>query len=587
MIRVAPWASVIFLLLAMQSAVCAETRTRLHDKQSPPSDAPIVRNIDIQVTDVFEGENLQSFYSAVNSVKINTRKEILKRELLFKEGEAYQPFLIQESERVLRALRYVRNVKITPTFDANFVDLKVSVQDTWTLIPYLSFSFGSGSTDHTAVGLTESNLLGYGKRAELLYRDEDGRESIETVWEDQRVWGTKNALLLGYFDRSDGYDFVGFTGLPYRSLEDPHSFGVQTRMLDNVGKLFGAGDERFIYGQDKLDLETYYSFATGDPDSLLHRYTFGYQFSDYAFREATLEDFENVDIDPSEVLNDPSLIPNDRKFSYPYFSYNRIVPDFVSHSYVDRFDRVQDFNLGNVLQSKIGYASESFGSDEDAWFFSVNDSDGFRLSGRSFVRGEIGAAGRYEDSELVNSLIRGEAKYVYLAGPRFIGTQFIGNHTFVASSYLNYGDNLDGEREFYSGASDGLRGYDSRTFFGDKSFYLGIEDRFHLVDDILKLVSLGGAFFAEVGGATDESLSTLLQDELYGDFGVGLRFGFPRSSGGRVLRVDLAFPFRDGPDGTEGMELRFVVEGGQVFEAVLESEKYGADKVNVDTGFED
>ncbi len=585
--RVGTWASVFFLSILTTLPVRAEFKSRLHDNQPPPADAPIVRNIDIQVTDVFEGDNLESFYRAVNSIKINTRKEILKRELLIKEGDPYQPFLIQESERVLRGLRYIRKVKITPTFEGNFVDLKVSVQDTWTLIPYLSFSFGSGSTDHTAVGLTESNLMGYGKRAELLYRDEDGRESIEGVWEDQRVWGTKNALLLGYFDRSDGYDSVGFAGLPYRSLEDAQSYGIETRMLDNVGKLFGAGDERFLFGQEKVDLGGYYSFADGDPDKLLHRFTLGYQFSDYKFREATLEDFEDVDIDPSEVLNDPSLIPTDRRYSYPYFSYSRIVPDFVSHSYVDRFDRVQDFNLGNVLQSKVGYAPEAFGSDTDAWFLSFNDSDGFRISGRSFVRGEIGAASRYEDSDFVNSLIRGEIKFVYLAGPRFLGTQFIGNHTFVASSYLNYGRDLDGEREFYSGASDGIRGYDSRTFFGDKSFYLGMEDRFHLVDDILKLVSLGGAFFAEVGGATDNSLSSLMQDELYGDFGVGLRLGFPRSSGSRVLRVDLAFPFRDGPDGTNGMELRFVVDGGQVFDAVLESEKYGADKVNVDTGFED
>lgn len=557
------------------------------DKEVADVVAPTIRTITVNLVDVFEDASKGDLYSTANSLKINTREKVIRRELLFKEGDKFEAFQIEESERVLRSLRYLRNISIIPKIDGEFVDVDVYAQDAWTLIPYLSFSAGSGSTDQLAFGVTESNILGYGKRAELLYRDQDGRESIEAVWDDQRVLGSKNNLLIAYFDRSDGYEYLTSAGKPYRSLKDIYAWNLSLRTLDNVGKLYGAGEERYIFGQDKLDLGAWYSFAKGDPDSLIHRFTLGYDYFDYSFREATAQDYSDADVDPSEVTNDPSLLPSNRRFSYPFMAYSRIVPDFVSHAYVDRFDRVQDFNLGNVFDAKLGYAAEAFGSSRDAAIIGLNNSDGFRVSERSFVRGELGAAGRYESSGIENGLLRGELKYVYLLGPKYLGNKFIGNHTLITSTSLNYGYNLDGEREFYMGSSDGLRGYDSRTFYGDKSFVVGAEDRFHLYENLLELISLGGAFFVEAGGATDASLKKLFEDDIYGDFGVGLRVGFPRSSGGRVLRLDLAVPFRDGPDGSNGFEVRLSIQGGQVLDAILTSERYKAHNVNVDSGFED
>ena len=78
----------------------------------------------------------------------------------------------------------------------------------------------------------------------------------------------------------------------------------------------------------------------------------------------------------------------------------------------------------------------------------------------------------------------------------------------------------------------------------------------------------------------------MLQNKMYGDVGVGLRIAFPRSSGGRVLRVDLAYPFRDGPDGSGALEARLVFIGGQPFGARLRSESLGAENANVGVGFD-
>ena len=50
--------------------------------------------------------------------------------------------------------------------------------------------------------------------------------------------------------------------------------------------------------------------------------------------------------------------------------------------------------------------------------------------------------------------------------------------------------------------------------------------------------------------------------------------------------MDLAFPFRDGPDGTDDWEPRLLVSAGQIFGARLRSESLGPEKANVSVGVE-
>ena len=71
-----------------------------------------------------------------------------------------------------------------------------------------------------------------------------------------------------------------------------------------------------------------------------------------------------------------------------------------------------------------------------------------------------------------------------------------------------------------------------------------------------------------------------------GDAGVGLRLGFPRSSGGRIARIDLAFPLRDGPDGSRAFEIRATFAGGTLFNSHLRSETSSPEQANVSIGFD-
>jgi hemolysin activation/secretion protein len=136
------------------------------------------------------------------------------------------------------------------------------------------------------------------------------------------------------------------------------------------------------------------------------------------------------------------------------------------------------------------------------------------------------------------------------------------------------------------GSDNYLRGYEMNTFEGDKRMALNFEERAHIADDIFQLVSLGTAVFVDVGGATRDALSAIVTDDLYGDVGFGLRFCFPRASGGGIVRMDVAFPLRDGPDGSNAWDPRIVFAAGQLFGARLRSEIVGAENASSGIGFD-
>ncbi len=547
------------LLLGIEQRAAAE--------QSPRSTTklPVIRDIRVEIRDIFDGPDLGGFYRTVNALKISTKETVVRQELLLAPGDVYNEFLVSESERNLRALPFIRQASIIPVQEGEWVDLIVSVQDTWTLIPELGLSTGGGS-DRTAIGLSESNFLGLGKRLELLYADDEGREKIEAVWDDKRLFGTRQRLLIGHFERSDGYRSVLLYGEPFRSLTDPNAWTVNTDFSDTVGRLFEAGDESFIFRQQHEQLAARYTFSRGEPDVLLNRHTFGYEYSNDEFREADEDDFDDVDVDPDSVSQDPALLADDRRFSGPYWGYDRIEPDFISINYVDRFDRVEDFNLGNVFSARVGLAPKILDSRYDTLLLSLNDSEGTRLSPTSFLRGEIGAGTRVDNGGFDNTVSRVEVKYVNVLGAKYLSDIYLGKHTIAMGAMLEYADDFDRDRQFVLGASSGLRGYENRTFTGNKRYVFNIEERFHIVEDVFRLVNLGGALFFDGGGVSDE---------FYSDFGIGLRIGFPRSSGGSVARFDLAFPLRDGPDGSDKFEPRLLFTTGQFFNAGLRSESQG------------
>ena len=575
---------ITFFNIAAAPYTHAENESKTNQSYSE-FNGKIIRSISVKVRDIFDEQQISGIYAAANKLKANTKEQVVLKELLFKEGEKFDEFIFKESERNLRILGFLRNIKLTPKAEGDVVDIEIEVQDTWTIIPQFGYSSGTGN-QKLSLGMAESDLLGLGKRVEVLYEDDNKRSSYSAVVDDNRVWGTFNRFIGGAFERNDGYHYFFFFGKPFRSLVEHDSWSSDFDISDTVGRLFENGDERFLFRRKHLDTGIKYTIASGDPRNSIGRYSIGYRYQEDRFSEADLQDFSDLDVDPDSVSRDPALLAENRRFSGLSLGYQQIQPYYISMNYIDRFDRVADYNLGNTLALTALLAPTLLGSSDNAGILSAKDSVGFHCSESSFIRGELGAGSRVEGDGFSNSLIRSEIKYYNVLGlwePRGIA---LGRHTFAASLSLDYGTDLDLDREFLLGADNGLRGYDARTFTGDKRLILNLEHRVHIVDDAFKFVSVGAAAFFDAGGSTTDKFSDLIGNNIYSDFGVGLRFAFPRSTGSRVFRIDLAYPLRDGPDGSDRMEPRLILSGGQLFNSLLRSETDGPEQASAGIGFD-
>ncbi len=559
-----------------------------------------IRSITIKINDIFEDYS-STPYKIAESLKYKTHESVIRNELLFKEGDRFDPYLLKQFERNLRLIRYLREIRVVPTFDGDAVDVAVYARDAWTLIPFLSYSSGTGQTNR-GVGLTDSNLGGGATRVDWRYIEQASRTSYGFAVSDRQAFGTLHNMDVGIAERSDGTVYELVYGLPFRSLEQRDAWQIDAGKQNTVGRLWYAGTETYIFRQHLDDFTALYTFAgkgahpaeEDDPYTgifkgqtiLSQRYSVGFGYDNASFYQATEQDYKDLDLNPSTVSNNPADLPTDRRFNGPLFQYQSVQPKFITMNYIDRFDRPEDYNLGDESLVLMQVAPTSLGSLYNAVLATANRSRGWKTTERSFLRGEIGGSTRIAQDQVENTLLRGEAKYYSVIGDLFMGEQFLGRHTFASQFYLDFGEKLDKDRQLLLGADTGLRGYDINTFSGDKRFVLNLEERTHLADDVFQLVSLGTAAFVDIGAANSNSITELFSDDVYSDVGVGLRLCFPRSSGGGIVRIDVAVPLRDGPDGSKAGDPRIIFAAGQLFNARLRSEIIGAENAAANIGFD-
>jgi outer membrane protein assembly factor BamA len=131
--------------------------------------------------------------------------------------------------------------------------------------------------------------------------------------------------------------------------------------------------------------------------------------------------------------------------------------------------------------------------------------------------------------------------------------------TVAARVAVRAGWRLDPEDRFELDGENGLRGYRLHAVNGTRNVVLNLEARRIVIPDLLHVVSLGVAAFADAGFSSGPPDGT----RRLGDFGVGLRIGLGRASRHDLLRLDLARSFHPDPLGRTGWLLSF--SSGQAF----------------------
>jgi outer membrane protein assembly factor BamA len=472
------------------------------------------------IFDTTDPEEDYFLYRLANRLHVVTREDVIRRELLFREGEPYRHDLIEESERNLRALSVVYHVRIVPeAVHGGLVDLVVQTQDTWTMRPSVRISRAGGDT-RTGFSFSELNFLGRVKLLQLSHRNDVDRSTDEVLYSDPRLFGTRFALRTLYQDSSDGLSRGLSISRPFFSLDSRWAMTASGQHLEQTTRLFESGEDIAEFHQFSETLHLSYARSPGFRDDRVFRFGFGYSYQRNVFSQ-----------DPGDEGFGIVPIPENQKFSGPVFTFERLKARYVEVTYYNQFDRVEDFNLGNDFKLSLQASLRGLGSSRGEMLLSVSDSFGISLSRSTNLFYSVSLSGRTGEGEVRNVLFSQVVEAYYRATQR---------QTLYSRVAFDAGIHLDSQVQLLLGGDTGLRGYPTREFAGDRRLLLTLEHRYFSDLEILRLVRIGVAGFVDVGNAWYGTTGQRLRD-LHSDLGVGLRFGVTRSSVASVSRLDLAY----------------------------------------------
>jgi len=487
----------------------------------------------VVVTDEVFGEDFSGgIYRFLNKIHITTRPWVIERDLLLRAGDSFDPRLAEESERYLRRLGIFSVVDIdTVTMDSKLA-LRVATQDGWSTKPRIGFQF-TGSVFTGRVGLTETNLVGTGNMASLVYRKETDRSGIEVTTNIQRLLGSQVGVFGAYFGYSDGKWACWEIGDPFRSALDRIAVidtgGVADRRVLRFSTVTTL--DTTVYKQNMFFNRVYATFAAAATPS--HYIRLGGM--------AHFQTGKHVRAD------DPALSVPDTSSGAFGISAAYQAPKFVVLSpQANGFGQDEDLDLSFTLNLQLWAAPSAFGYTRSGLGPQLYIAKGIGTP-HGFAKAALDANGLFTESGLDSGRVNLELTAGLRSGAKHWDLLFI-------RAGIQHNPSPGREYDLGVGSPDtltasrrpmkfvGPRMFPPHSFTGTRALWATYEHRWFTETVFFNLLSLGYAAFADFGGAWYREQ----QSRWGGNVGAGLRLGTGFTGGVGMLRLDLGYLFGDG-----------------------------------------
>lgn len=508
-----------------------------------PSDAEleaaqaVVGEILIDNQNIFNLEDPKDDYwlfRTADKLHIKTRATVIRHQLLFKPGDRYSRRLLDETERILRANNYFYDAWIRPVkYHDGKVDLRVTTRDVWTLNPGFNFS-RSGGSNSTGVQLEELNFIGTGTDlAVSRTKNVDRTESLLAV-SNTHAFGTWTQVGLAWANNSDGHKQDLTVNHPFYALDTRWAAGVGGMNDAQTDSLYDRGNIVDQFHDQHNFVSFYGGWSPGLQNGWVQRVSTGLTYDEHLFS-------------PVASWTGATVLPEDRRFLYPWVEYDLVADDYVRLFNHDQILRTEDFYLGTLATLRVGWADTTLGSSRSALIFQSTAGRGYRTDGSTLLLASD-FSGRLENGLLYNGRADASVRYYYEWSSKWL---------FFTTLAGTKGWRLDLDNQVLLGGDSGLRGYPLRYQDGTARSLFTIEQRYFTDWFPFRLWRVGAAIFFDAGRTWGQpqlaqpSLGTLK------DAGFGLRIGNARSGLGNVIHVDVAFPFETA--GTAIQRAQFLV----------------------------
>jgi len=485
-----------------------------------------IGSIEVVIGDVFDlskpEENIWIGRLA-DHLHASTREGVIRGILLFKEGDPVRARRIYETERLLRALAFVKDARIVPVVGADGVVVaRVEVRDAWTTQVNAGFSSVGGQRSMN-LGVTEKNFLGTGKSVGFAVSKDHERRTWDLSYADPQVLGSRWTAAVEDQYLSDGTVRSLKLERPFFALDTPWSATLD--MGQKHTSLYLYDQSTTVYQapfiQDEVRVAGAVALHEAGDRVWRGGLAFDRQDTHYGAIVAT-------GTSPSPLL--PPLLV-DRRLRGPGVILSTQKDAFDTFYDLLGMDTPEDYNQAWNGSLTVGSYRRALGSSMNAPFFDLQANNGWSASSEDLTLLTVAAGGRLNTTGLENGQLN-------LALTQY--RKLTSNQILAGFAAVDLGCRLDPESWYYLGGDQGLRGFPNQLRAGDARWLTSIDYRLLTDQRYWGIFRLGYSAFIDAGAI--RQMDGRGWSRPYSDAGIGLRLGNLKSSLGRVVLLSVAVP---------------------------------------------
>lgn len=489
-----------------------------------------IGKIEVEVGDVFDlakpDENTWIGRTA-NHLHATSREVIFRRILLFSVGDPVRERRIYETERLLRALPFVKTARIDPRVEPDgTVVAVVRVRDAWTTQVNAGYSQVGGQKTSN-LGVDEKNFMGTGKDVAFDLSKDPVRSTWGLAYGDPQLFGSRWTLNVHTQYLTDGFVRSIQLQRPFFALNTPWSAGAAVSESHNILYFYDQGRAIFQapFIQNAVSLTG--GVLLHESEDRVWRGGLLLQRQDTAYGAIT-------QTAPAGSLLAPTL--TDRRLRGPALTFATEEDAFEEFENLQGMDIPEDYNLAWNADMALGTYSRAWGSTMAAPFFLLEGTKGWSTSADNLTLFTASWAGRKPATGLENSLMSFSlVKYHKVSE----------NQIFAGLVAVDRAQRPDPENWSYLGGDQGMRGFPNELHPGDARWLTSLDYRYLTDQRWWGIVRLGYSVFMDLGSV--HRMDGQGWSRTYSDVGFGLRLGNLKSSIGRVILLSVAVPLNREP----------------------------------------
>lgn len=484
-------------------------------------------------------------YHLANRLHVPTREAVIRREILFTEGDCYSPEVLLDSERVLRNTSFIASADIYGIRQPDGTyHVIVDTDDEWsTRIAPRVDSHGGGLR---GLELRDDNLLGTGQQVSAYFGQHLGEQTYGASYRTLQLLGTQMDADLAAGRTSNGYAVLEALAYPFRGETGRWAFRQRFEHEDRYFEYMvqtGTPDAgrmvRVLFPERRRSADVGGVFRLGQRGNLT---LFGMALAGEWIRYPGVSRL--ADAADSTMHRVPPLTPAQAGFDSvasvrAVFLAGQRNVYFVRRTALDAVRGTEDVRLGVEAELGIGRSLERVSTDNDlaldfGLFLAGELPGGVVSGGRVMLEGkrDYGApVGKWEWRNVFGQL----DAWTYWRRSQE------SRHTVVATLTAAGGWRTTVPFQLTLGSRAGLRGYPRNAVSGARRAVVSLEDRYYLGWPYPQLFDLGTAAFVDVGRSWAGGDIFARGAPYRASVGVGLRAAFPPGSR-RTYRLDVAAP---------------------------------------------